>query len=239
MKILCLSGDPTQIYGRNRWGYINYCNSDAPNVNNTGPARFARPGVDGSGSYSCSGANLVYHRNPINGWTKFEFIGGYSDTYDNPTWVCSTYPDGNTTYQTYDGDSLSTYEMLYGIGYPERDLLRSIGIGGYSTVPKTNNGIDAFRYFAAIYVDTVRARIILGDNSNYDLCTIVEPQIPSAWSNSSITCTINLGSLVGTTAYLFIFDKNNSHNNIGFQVSINGGTVNNPPTPPQNIEVRP
>ena len=92
---------------------------------------------------------------------------------------------------------------------------------------------DAFRYFDDIYIDTTFARIILANNSNYDDATVIEPQIPSAWNNTSITCVVNLGKLPENgTAYLFVFDAGNNHNPIGYPVTIGNaaGSVPNQPT---------
>jgi hypothetical protein len=70
---------------------------------------------------------------------------------------------------------------------------------------------DNYRYFADVYVDTTLSRIMIGNASTYSACTILEPQIPSAWTSSSITATVNLGSLVGADAkYLYVFDSANT-----------------------------
>lgn len=43
---------------------------------------------------------------------------------------------------------------------------------------------DAFRYFSDIYLDTTPSRVVLANNQSYQQSTIVEPQIPSAWSDN-------------------------------------------------------
>lgn len=82
----------------------------------------------------------------------------------------------------------------------------AIGYGGYSgsyTLAPTNN----FRYWTDIYADNTAARVMLCNNSNYNNATIREPQIPTAWADGSITCTVNLGALTsGNTAYLFVIN---------------------------------
>jgi hypothetical protein len=101
-----------------------------------------------------------------------------------------------------------------------------------------NNGVNSFRYFAAVYMDNTHSRVMLGNNQDYAQCTIVEPQIPSVWSGNSITMSVNLGSLPDTgTAYLFVFDANNSRNAVGYPVSLGGGQENNPPGPPTGLRV--
>jgi len=80
---------------------------------------------------------------------------------------------------------------------------------------------DAFRYFDDIYIDTTWSRVVLANNQDYDSATIVEPQIPSAWSGNSISATINLGAITDSTAYLFVFDADNNHNG-GYEIQVGG-----------------
>ncbi len=82
---------------------------------------------------------------------------------------------------------------------------------------------DACRYFDDVYVDSTLSRVVLTDNQAYEEARIVEPQIPSAWSGSSISVTANLGKLSGgETAYLFVFDADNNRNATGFEVALDG-----------------
>jgi len=83
---------------------------------------------------------------------------------------------------------------------------------------------DAFRYFDDIYIDTTWSRVVLADNADYDSATVVEPQIPFAWSGDSISATANFGALTGDTVYLFIFDADGNHNDEGYLVNISGGS---------------
>jgi len=115
---------------------------------------------------------------------------------------------------------------------------RSWSIGGFlryydgegNTYHTCNN---AWRYFDDIYADNTFSRVMLANNQNYTLATIVEPQIPSAWSNASITVRVNLGRLpTSGTAYLFVFDANNSSNPVGRPITIGGGGDVNPPQAP-------
>jgi hypothetical protein len=71
--------------------------------------------------------------------------------------------------------------------------------------------VNAFRYFDDVYIDTSFARVMLANDSSYENATIIEPQIPSAWSGGSITAKVNLGRFPQNgRAYLFIFDANNN-----------------------------
>jgi len=58
-----------------------------------------------------------------------------------------------------------------------------------------------------IYIDNTRARVEIGNNTTWANCTHREIQIPTAWSNTSITITANQGSFAnGEDVYLFVVD---------------------------------
>jgi len=111
--------------------------------------------------------------------------------------------------------------------------IKSMSVGYYwarcNSCNPTLGSNDAFRYFADVYMDITPARVVLANNQNYSQATIVEPQIPSAWSASSITAKVNLGRLSDTgTVYLFVFDASNNHNATGYPIVLGGS----PPPPP-------
>lgn len=106
--------------------------------------------------------------------------------------------------------------------------IRSLTIGGFARNtsdmgPGTGHN-DMYRYFDDLYVDTTWSRVILANSANYDNATIIEPQIPSAWSDGSITVKVNAGRLGdGGTAYLFVFDDDNRRNPEGYAVTVGNG----------------
>jgi hypothetical protein len=127
-----------------------------------------------------------------------------------------------------------------------------ITIGGFWKKQHCNGTLhdrddNAWRYFDDIYVDTTWSRVVLANNPNYNSASIVEPQIPSAWTSNSITCTVNLGRLPAQgTAYLFVFDSNNNHNTTGYPVTVVGGGSYTttiypldyiPPDPPTGLRI--
>lgn len=78
-------------------------------------------------------------------------------------------------------------------------------------------------YYDNIYVDNSWARVELGDKPVYAECTVREMQIPSAWSGSSVTVTMNQGTFKkDDKAYLFVVDGNNNVS-AGKEVVIGGG----------------
>ena len=100
---------------------------------------------------------------------------------------------------------------------------------------------DAFRYFDDVYIDNSISRVMLADAANYEEATIIEPQIPSSWSDGSITVTGNLGKFSASgIAFLFVFDAENNHNTVGYPVTI--GDTSTPdttaPASPAGLTVR-
>ncbi|MDP2896296.1 MAG: Ig-like domain-containing protein [bacterium] len=70
-----------------------------------------------------------------------------------------------------------------------------------------------------VYLDTTQARVEIGDKSTWEQCTHREIQIPTAWSDTSITVTANQGSFEnGKTAYLYVIDANGNVNTQGYPI---------------------
>jgi hypothetical protein len=171
--------------------------------------------------------------NPRRQWIKQEHILDYSGDYyiikvDNADLLNS---------RNYSGCSLnkSSYPNAPG----------GVTIGGFWKQGVCGNNQDdlndnACRYFDDVYVDNTFARVVLADNSNYQLATIIEPQIPSTWASGQITVSINLGRFPSnSTAYLFVFDSNNDHNSTGYPVMIGGGGGGDPlPAPPTGLRIQ-
>lgn len=65
-------------------------------------------------------------------------------------------------------------------------------------------------YYSDLYYDDTWSRVVVGNAATYAACTIIEPQIPVAWSNTQITVVPNAGqfeSLAGM--WVYVFDSNN------------------------------
>lgn len=77
---------------------------------------------------------------------------------------------------------------------------------------------DAHRYayYDQIYVDSSWARVELGDSATYGDCTKREIQVPSAWSDTSITVTVNLGAFgSGETVYWHVTHADGTRQVVG------------------------
>jgi len=68
---------------------------------------------------------------------------------------------------------------------------RTLAIGGYA---RAQGNANNWRYFTDLYVDTTLARVQILNAAG----TVREMQIPTAWSDTSITVTVNLGVLPDT-----------------------------------------
>lgn len=81
-------------------------------------------------------------------------------------------------------------------------------------------------YYDDIYIDNTWARVEIGDAGTYDGCTHREIQIPTSWNSSSITSTLNQGSLPDGTAYLYVVDENGIMNETGYPITLgNSDTI--------------
>jgi hypothetical protein len=249
LKEFVLSNTEGQFYpdGERTFGYAAWCSDKVPDKNYTSGTRLSRIPINPANHdrpYDCDDdIYVVFHNNPVNNWTKMQWEGEYNSVFDSPQIKLTTYPDGSITSQSHYGDGLTVHEYFRGswIGYPKENDLRFIGIGGFARIPRENNGINSFRYFCSVYMDNTHARVMIGNNAIYDDCTILEPQPPTAWSDTSISVTINQGSLaLCQSAYVYIFD---SEGNIsdqdpgmlgiqGFPVLIASGSGESP-CPPQ------
>ncbi len=75
----------------------------------------------------------------------------------------------------------------------------------------------AKRYWDELYVDTTMARVEIGDAPIWEDCKHKEVQIPSAWSDTSIMLTANLGSFQpGSPVYVYVVDADGNVNHDGF-----------------------
>jgi len=100
----------------------------------------------------------------------------------------------------------------------------------------TNSGARV--YVDDVYVDTSWARVELGNAPTYAASTHREVQVPTAWSDGSISVKFNSGTFAaGSTAYLFVTDANNN-TSPGISVKIGGTSTSLQPNPPTDVNAR-
>jgi hypothetical protein len=94
---------------------------------------------------------------------------------------------------------------------------RTISVGGYARMQGFTSN---WRYYDDVYLDTTLSRIVLADKPVLSQATIVENQIPSAWSDTSITATVNLGKFAqGQPVYLFVVDSTGTPSGSGLALT--------------------
>jgi hypothetical protein len=110
---------------------------------------------------------------------------------------------------------------------------RTISVGGYA---RMQGYASNWRYFDDIYVDTTLQRVVIADKPVLSQARIIETQIPSAWSDGSITATVNLGKFTqGQTAYLFVVDATGTPSAKGQAVTAGGNAFM--PNAPSSVAV--
>ena len=137
----------------------------------------------------------------IDQWQRVEqFCKGSSaaSTADGFLWTRRVGRAGNleeiTGAITYDSEDLKWRYLMLGQEW------------GQDEVAGACDG-NVIVYYDNLYIDNTQARIEIGDNADYDSCTVREIQIPSAWSDTSATFTVNQGSFAnGSTGYIHVID---------------------------------
>ena len=159
-------------------------------------------------------------QNPMAGWTKNE-------------WEIKWTPNSDGYIKMWENGVLTMNYKGPTDKYP--GTARTEAIGGYArNYPQPNN----WRYLADIYYDQTPSRVVLANNSNLSNATIVETQIPSTWSNTSINISVNLGKFSsGQTAYLFVVDSSGAPSATGLPVTVGGSASPSTLTPPANLHV--
>jgi len=154
--------------------------------------------------------NEIAGNNPKLRWVRYEY------EFDSVDEIQEVFADGKKVFY-YD-----EFRPDCDIPGPKQGFM----FGGWFALNPNGEGINEdnrgsqknWRFFDDLYVDTTFSRVVLANNSNYTNADIIEPQIPSAWSDSSITVTTNLGNLPAdlNDVYLFVFDSDNNHNSPGY-----------------------
>jgi hypothetical protein len=156
--------------------------------------------------------------NPMSGvWAKIEVIVRWSTGSDGYVRIF----DNGRQVMNYAGPT----DTMSGTA-------RNDAIGGYA---RMDNQPNNWRYFTDIYLDYGLARVILGNAATLAGSTIREMQIPSAWSDTSITVSANLGVLsAGQRVYLYVVDSSGAVNAQGYPVLVGSGA----PLAPKNVIVK-
>jgi hypothetical protein len=170
------------------------------------------------------------HAGPLNNWRKVEIEAKLSFARDG--WV-KVWDNGQQVIDYAGPTDNSTWASKFAGQSAGLGRNRTVGIGGFARMQHPEN----WRYFADAYLDTTLARVVLANNAVLSNATVIENQIPSQWSDTSITATVNLGQFTqGQTAYLFVVDTSGTASARGLTVTAGG--ANNAPRPPNAVTVK-
>jgi hypothetical protein len=184
-----------------------------------------------------SGASYVFG-DDTNGLTlQFPDVRGHTQWWDesaNPMSGVWTKIEVEVKYTNQNDGYVKLWEngklLVDYVGRTDRlpGKTRTEGIGGYAS---QSNQPNNWRYFADVYLDYSRARILLGNAPTYAASTIREVQVPTSWSDTSVSFVVNLGKLAdGAIAYLYVVDENGVANAQGMPV--NTGSMGPQPAMP-------
>lgn len=98
--------------------------------------------------------------------------------------------------------------------YPDKynDWFIQDDVSNYHTTQPGN-----FVYYDDVYMDDSWARVMIGNKPTWTESTQREIQIPSAWSDNSISVTLNQGGFPSfNSAYLYVIDPDGNVNQTGF-----------------------
>ncbi|MBM4131478.1 LamG domain-containing protein, partial [bacterium] len=159
-------------------------------------------------------------------WCKYNTERGPNQGEANADGVLDYQINAGQTYKTLRSDYIwrQWTPEAGGAGY-QREA-RDVRIGYYTEndvacccapwrLPRTQT---IYNWFDNVYIDNTPARVEIGNAATYASCTKREIQIPSDWSATSITVTVNTGTLTGNN-YLFVIDEEGVASN-GYPITL-------------------
>jgi len=206
----------SQTYSPNL--YMNvYCPAVGVHMDEDGAGTSTSFGFDLPGTYGPGAMDYLKNR-----WTHiqayFEHSNGSAQDGKMRIWVDDVKYEDVTNWQNAPDGTTYWSDFYFGnyLGHGKEGAC-PISAGAYCSA-------DNWTYWDNAYIDTTQARVEIGDAPTYANCTEREIQIPSAWSDASITITLNQGafsSLAGK--YLYVTDRYGYVNTTPFQFPTGGG----------------
>lgn len=172
-----------------------------------------RDGVThGDSDWSSSSTNAV-----LDTWIHWQWLINAGSGNNAADGDCILYINGSRVFNGIDVATTGSGQT----SWPEIYIGNYIRSGDWSG--------DTYTYWEALYIDSAWARVELSNNATYLSATHREIQIPSAWSSTSITATLNRGSFgASDNVYLHVCDDANSCSS-GYAVTLgSGGSLTSP-----------
>ncbi len=192
---------------------VPYVGSSFTLATNTLGAGFSHK-TGGTGS-----VGTQYHGLPTNStWVRVEYILRESSA---PGGVFDGTEDGNMVVKYQQGGEGGLFvDMVNRVGTTgilgSLDHWRAVRFREYNR----NGIVDIAFNFDDIYIDNSWARVEIGDNSDFELCTHREVQVVTAWDDESVSFEVNQGSFSDKEeVYVFVVNEEGAAS-IGYPVTI-------------------
>lgn len=199
--------------------FQNYDGTGIPIMGNVGSTAVGAT-YQGTGNWSWRGDSWLHYKNDLT--TLQQQNTGIlpqtiTPTNINDIWERSDFILANSTPDASDGTVIldvidnAKYEAISSLNLQlstDEFAWGSYQLG-LSVIQSTDTSFGV--YVDDVYVDNTWARVEIGNDPVYENCTHREMQIPTSWSNDSITIQFNHGSFdVGNQVYLFVIDRENN-----------------------------
>lgn len=142
-------------------------------------------------------------------WQHYILMFSASDD-DTANGTATIWQDGNLLIDT---DVMETWD--------DSDEWERLTFGWYCAL---YTGGDVDIKYDDIYVDDTWQSVWIGNDSTWASCSHREVQIPTSWSTTSITATVNQGSFSDGTAYLFVIDENGDPSS-GYEITLGASST--------------
>ena len=199
-----------------------------------------------NGSFTGCGYNNVYYPSSLCTTDTMTESGVFSNNYPGIVWQLpdSTWERWEVLYSTGtpgNSDGFIEYRIN---GVLKKSIINIAMLEGGSTGGWKNTRVNNYwdgrqgtlqSWIDDLYIDTTQQRVEVCDASVWSNRNHCEIQIPSSWSDSSITITFNQGSFeTGRCLYLYVVDVNGNITN-GFPIG-NCSTYG-APNPPSGLTI--
>ena len=161
-----------------------------------------------------------------------ECPGGDSDVFQSVSMPANTWMIQEFSYETGSGSSADGFYEYLKDGATEQvdtTVENPLGASFYGDLRVADNFTAETLSGVTVYQDDIYIEeggywhVMIGDASTLaSSSTYREIQIPSAWSATSITVTVNQGVIPDSTGvYLYVCDSTNTCNSSGFSITMN------------------
>ena len=148
-----------------------------------------------------------------NTWHHFQFEY-HTSSLDTANGTLRWWIDGKPVFNH--SDMIMKTSTNSGEYYPARVGIEAIHANG-------EDGAVGNYWIDDAYIDNTWQRVEIGNNATYNSCTLKEIQLPTAWTDGSISFSVNQGSFSnGATGYVFVTDASGVRNT-GYTVTFGSG----------------